>query len=202
MAGAFSLPHEPAHHEPAHHDRRGLAVKNTEPCKASCDATRDFECDAPSATDPDNYEFDAGASSCDTHPTTSCDHECGPGPSPPPQAPWHGLAGTWPAPPPPPPPVDWAPVGWLSVFLVLVLVIFCFAIVACCRRTVPRNTFRAWKLDYDCWCCLPWLKRSAPHANRNEVRYVKGECPPKDSKQVLFDDIIKVTPMVPLNTGR
>ena len=173
-ARAFSLPGE----------GRRMAVKNTEPCKASCDEGRDYKCDEHAPDDPNEYDSDAGASSCDMHPTTSCDHECGPGPSPPPQAPWHGLAGTWPAPPPPPPPADWEGVAFLSVVLVLVFVLFCFGLVACHRRhNVPHNTSGAWRLDATCWYCLPWLKHHGRDSERDTVVY--AQCKPQSEQQVL-----------------
>ena len=188
-----------------------MAVKNTEPCKASCDEGRDYKCDEHAPDDPNEYDADAGASSCDMHPTTSCDHECGPGPSPPPQAPWHGLAGTWPAPPPPPPPADWEGVAVLSVVLVGVFVLFCCALVLCYRRHgVPHNTNAGWRFDAMCWCCLPWMKRY--ENERDAVVYKQADCEPQPKQVILTNNpadqstksvqsIFQPIKMVPLQTN-
>jgi hypothetical protein len=154
-AAAFSLP--------AWADGRGLAVKNDEPCKASCDEGRDFECDQDWDDDKDQY-----TGSCDTHPTTSCDLACGPGPSPPPKAPWHGAAGTWPYPPPPPPPVDWSPAGWWALALLLALLLCCFVCVLYYYRRSRVGSRRDWQIAYCCWCILPCLESAVGRRRRYE----------------------------------
>jgi len=151
----------PTHTPP--HTRRGLAVKNDERCKASCDEGRDFECDRDWDDDKDRY-----TGSCDTHPTTSCDLACGPGPSPPPKAPWHGAAGTWPHPPPPPPPVDWSPAGWWTLALVLALLLCCFVCVLYYYRRSRVGSRRDWQIAYCCWCILPCLESAVGRRRRYE----------------------------------
>jgi len=178
-AAAFSLP--------AWTDGRGLAVKNDEPCKASCDEGRDFECDQDWDDDKDEY-----TGSCDTHPTTSCDLACGPGPSPPPKAPWHGAAGTWPYPPPPPPPVDWSPAGWWALALVLALLLCCFVCVLYYYRRSRVGSRHDWQIAYCCWCILPCLESAVGRRRRYEPceaeeRFVDRPAPalpllPGDSK--------------------
>ena len=142
---------------------RALAVKNDERCKASCDEGRDFECDHDWSDAMSEY-----TGSCDTHPTTSCDLACGPGPSPPPKAPWHGAAGTWPYPPPPPPPVDWSPAGWWALALVLALLLCCFACVLFYYRRSRLGSRRDWQIAYCCWCILPCLDGAAGRRRRFE----------------------------------
>lgn len=158
-ATAFSLPGRAAEGGPIDKleaPRRALAVKNDESCKASCDEGRDFECDHDWSDDKDEY-----VGSCDTHPTTSCDRECLPAPSPPPKAPWHGMAGTWPYPPPPPPPVDWSPVvGW-GFLAAIALVLCCFACLIYYYRRTRHDSYAEYSFAYWCCCLLPCLDQEA-----------------------------------------
>jgi len=162
------------------HTQRGLAVKNDERCKASCDAGRDFECDSDWNDAKNQY-----VGSCDTHPTTSCDLACGPGPSPPPKAPWHGAAGTWPYPPPPPPPVDWSPaVGW-GLLALVALLLCCFACVLFYYRRAAPRSHRDRVIAYWCWCCVPCLDDAA--GGRERYRRCEAEEPRNKGEPPLLN---------------
>lgn len=69
---------------------RRLAA-NSKPCKASCDAGHDRECDTQDSCGQWTL-------SCDLHPTKSCDADCHHSP-PPLLDPWMGASGTYPSPP-------------------------------------------------------------------------------------------------------
>lgn len=121
-------------------------------CSGSCDADRDYECDRPAPGTTDDFEAANGASSCDTHPTASCDQECAASPNPPPRHPWPGK-GTWPAPPPSPPPSDDAAMGgWIVAIVALVVLtcIFSCLLCLCCMRNDDIRLYYCPCLD-PCW---------------------------------------------------
>lgn len=120
-------------------------ASNNEPCKESCDAGHDRECD---------QQDDQGrwTLSCDLHPTTSCDADCH-YPPPPPTVPWLGASGTYPSPPPPPPPPDTRLLTIAWVYFVAALVICSFVILFLYYQTQGSC------VAYWCCCLLPCLRR-------------------------------------------
>ena len=115
-------------------------------CAASRDAGRDYECDRAAPGTLDDFEAANGASSRDTHPTTSCDRDCAPSPSPAAQSVAAPVLprgrretpmadGTWPAAPPPTPPPDASGVFWWGLALALAL---CSVAARADRRVRPR----------------------------------------------------------------
>ncbi len=134
---------------------RRLATNN-EPCKESCDSGYDRECDTQ---DPQG----GWTISCDLHPTTSCDDDCHPYPSPP-MAPWLGAEGTYPSPPPPPPPPDQEMFVLSTIYIVVVLILLlCYCIFhhynayddECDGNR--RNNSKEW-IAWWCCCLVPWLR--------------------------------------------
>lgn len=130
-------------------------AENNEPCKESCDAGRDRECDQQDRQG-------RWTLSCDLHPTTSCDADCH-YPPPPPTVPWLGTAGTYPSPPPPPPPPDedLLIAAWIY-FAATLFVFVCFLICAVYRtggyHPQGGNDSRNY-IAYWCCCLLPCLVR-------------------------------------------
>jgi len=133
--------------------RRQLGVVNEEPCKASCDAGRDDECDEPGP----HGGFDSGeGQSCDRHPTTSCDRACT-FPPPSPRPPWLDGAGTYPAPPPSAPPVDYAYVGVAALLVALALCVLCVACALARARRRGGHSTSALCWAYYCCCLIPFV---------------------------------------------
>jgi hypothetical protein len=117
---------------------------NGEPCKASCDAGFDQDCDEQDTRG-------AWTRSCDLHPTTNCDDDCH-YPPPPPVVPWLGAEGTHPSPPPPPPPPEEAPL-WLGVLLFAIALVFLCCVLCCVTYRVGSGRARDW-VAYWCCCCI------------------------------------------------
>lgn len=146
---------------------RRLQVINDEPCKASCDAGENEECDQQNAA----LEWKL---SCDLHPTTSCDTSCEyfPPPSPSPLPPWLEN-GTYPSPPPspaPPPEPD-----YVSFAGSVALLVFAVCLLGCAcvwtrfegeERTAPARLFIA----YWCCCCVPFDGWERNERRRSEAR--------------------------------
>ena len=196
-ARGFSLPEMPADRRPA--AARGLAEEE-EPCSSSCDATKTNECDVASPNDPTNFEFADGASSCDLHPSTSCDRDCAPSPSPPPRNPWP-HSGTWPSAPPPAPPPNVAPVVfWTFLAALSICICCCVCIIIYYGRARKYSYARTW-LGYWCCCCLPCFKWEAECEDaRNLCEYQKTKTPPAGQRPSGIPGI-PMQEEVPLDTA-
>ena len=143
---------------------------NNEPCKESCDEGHDRECD---------QQDDRGrwTISCDLHPTTSCDADCNPFPSPP-NAPWLGASGTYPSPPPSPPPPaqEILVLAWIY-FAVAVAVFVCVGLCALYRTHgyAADEEQRGMRDQVAYWCCcfLPCLRETDSHWNQEQRHAVR-----------------------------
>ena len=113
-------------------------------CFSSCDEGHDSHCDQQDSTG-------AYTVSCDMHPTTGCDADCHPIPSPP-TPPWLGASGTYPSPPPPPPPPEEGLLIAAWVYFAVALVLLALAVLFYWYRgRGERQTLVA----YWCCCLLP-----------------------------------------------
>lgn len=156
-------PHRDAAAAAGAQPHRRLQVVNDEPCKSSCDAGEDQECDEQDSQGDWTL-------SCDLHPTTSCDAGCFYSP-PPPLAPWLEN-GTYPAPPPPSPPPDYAYFGASVALLVLVVLLLACACVWTRFVGEPSGSVCNRWLRYWCCCCVPfddWER------NRQRREVARGE---------------------------
>ena len=146
-------PHRDAAPATSAQQHRRLQVVNDEPCKSSCDAGEDQECDEQDSQGDWTL-------SCDLHPTTSCDEDCTYSP-PPPLAPWLEN-GTYPAPPPPPPPPDYFYFGIsLTVFVLAVVILVLACVWTAFQGARIGSPGRMWLL-YWCCCCVSfddWERR-------------------------------------------
>lgn len=172
----FSLPsQQPSRPDPSASPApfwRRLEVTNNEPCRASCDANNDDECDGQN----DELEWKL---SCDQHPTTSCDQGCAYSP-PSPLAPWREN-GTYPAPPPSSPPDDddddnlfYA----LAVFFcVLLVILLCLACVWTSFQSEAEGTPGRLRVHYWCCCLVPFDDWAQKHRRVREAEDVPDGVP-------------------------
>ncbi len=140
-------------------------AENSEPCKQSCDAGYDRDCDQQDSAG--EWKL-----SCDLHPTTSCDDDCH-YPPPPPLAPWMGVTGTYPSPPPPPPPPEDAALlvtAWVYFLAALLLFVCfsCFGIYHYSHGSRGGGMGGRERIAYWCCCLLPCWRGSGDYWDQEE----------------------------------